>query len=78
MNTLLIIALAVAMPVYALLWHNQPAHPQKQESSWLEQELLRPRRIPLFHKSGPPPKAVPEARNSENEQWPSNTASISL
>jgi hypothetical protein len=28
MNTLLVITLTIALPVYALRWHNQPAHPQ--------------------------------------------------
>jgi len=32
MNTLMIITLSVAVPVYALLWHNQDAHPQKKGS----------------------------------------------
>jgi len=40
MNTLMIITFAVAAPVYALLWHNQDAHPQKEGSSKLERELL--------------------------------------
>jgi len=46
MNTLMIITFAVAAPVYALLWHNQDAHPQKEGSSKLERELLWPRRKP--------------------------------
>ena len=44
MNTLMIITLSVAVPVYALLWHNQDVHSQKEGSSRLERELLWPRR----------------------------------
>lgn len=32
MNTLLIITLAVAVPVYALLWHNQSARNQRENN----------------------------------------------
>jgi hypothetical protein len=36
MNTLLMITLAVALPVYALLWHNQPARTQRDKTSAIE------------------------------------------
>lgn len=36
MNTLLVITLAVAIPVYALHWHNQPARPQREKTSAIE------------------------------------------
>ena len=76
MNTFLIIAVAVGIPVYALLWHNQPARTQKEESSRLARELLWPRRNPRLHKLSPPRKAVTAARSNGNEQWLSNTTNI--
>jgi hypothetical protein len=36
MNTLLVITLAVAIPVYALLWHNQSVRTQKEKTSAIE------------------------------------------
>ena len=48
MNTLLIIALAVAMPVYALLWHNQPGRAQKEKAIAIENAftfLFNPSRL---------------------------------
>ena len=36
MNTLMIITLAVAIPVYALLWHNQPARTQCEKPRAIE------------------------------------------
>ena len=36
MNTLVVITLAVALPAYALLWHNQPAHTQEEKTSAIE------------------------------------------
>lgn len=36
MNTLLVITLAVAIPVYAVLWHNQPARAQKEKTTAIE------------------------------------------
>jgi hypothetical protein len=36
MNTLLVITLAVAIPVYALLWHNQPARTQGEKTTAIE------------------------------------------
>jgi hypothetical protein len=36
MNTLLVITLAVAIPVYALHWHNQPARAQKEKTTAIE------------------------------------------
>jgi hypothetical protein len=36
MNTLPIITLAVAIPVYALLRHNQPARTQKEKTTAIE------------------------------------------
>jgi len=39
MNTLLVITLAVALPAYALLWHNQPARTQKEKTSAVEAAL---------------------------------------
>lgn len=44
MSTLMIITLALATPVCALFWHNQDAHPQKDQSHSPERELLWPRR----------------------------------
>ena len=48
MNTLLIVALAVAMPVYALLWHNQPGRAQKEKAIAIENAftfLFNPSRL---------------------------------
>ena len=36
MNTLLVITLVVAIPVYALHWHNQPARAQSEKPSAIE------------------------------------------
>jgi hypothetical protein len=36
MNTLLVIALAVAIPVYALFWHNRPVRMQKEKTTAIE------------------------------------------
>ena len=36
MNTLLVITLAVAIPVYALHWHNQPARTQTDKTTAIE------------------------------------------
>ena len=36
MNTLLIITLAVAIPVYAMLWHNRPARTQQVNTTAIE------------------------------------------
>jgi hypothetical protein len=36
MNTLLAITLTIAVPVYALLWHNQPARAQKEKATAIE------------------------------------------
>lgn len=36
MNMLLTITLAVAIPAYALLWHNQPARTQKEKTTAIE------------------------------------------
>ena len=36
MNMLLVITLAVAIPVYALHWHNQPARTQKEKTTTIE------------------------------------------
>jgi len=39
MNTLMIITLTVGVSVYALCWHNQDAHSQKEKSQNPEREL---------------------------------------
>ena len=39
MNTLLVIMLVVAIPVYALHWHNQPARPQREKTTAIEVAL---------------------------------------
>lgn len=36
MNMLLVITLAVSIPAYALLWHNQPARAQKKKTTAIE------------------------------------------
>ncbi len=36
MNTLLVITLAIALPAYAVLWHNQPAHTQGEKTTAIE------------------------------------------
>ena len=46
MNTLMMITLTVGVSVYAVYWHNQDAHLNKQGSLKLERELLWPRRKP--------------------------------
>ena len=39
MNTLMIITLAAAIPVYALLWNNQPARTQRGKTTVIEAAL---------------------------------------
>jgi len=39
MNTFLMITLAIAIPAYALLWHNQPAQRQKEKATPIEAAL---------------------------------------
>jgi hypothetical protein len=39
MNTLLVITLAVALPAYALLWHNQPARTPREKTRAIEAVL---------------------------------------
>jgi hypothetical protein len=36
MNTFLVITLLVALPAYALLWHNQPARTQREKTRAIE------------------------------------------
>ena len=36
MNTLLLITLAIAIPAYALLWHNQPARTEREKTRAIE------------------------------------------
>ena len=36
MNTLVVITLAVALPAYALLWHNQPARTEREKTRAIE------------------------------------------
>ena len=39
MNTLLLITLAIAIPAYALLWHNQPARTEREKTRAIEAAL---------------------------------------
>jgi len=36
MNTLIVITFAVALPAYALLWHNQPARTEREKTRAIE------------------------------------------
>ncbi len=40
MNTLLVITLLVALPAYALLWHNQPARTQREKTRAIEAAFI--------------------------------------
>jgi len=54
MNPLLILLVAAETIVYALLWHNKPARPQKEESLNPERELLWSSRCARLRKPGQP------------------------
>lgn len=81
MNTLLIIILAFATPLYALLWHNQPARNQREKKiaieaaftlllnpSWLANTASRIVHLflPAFQEDGKPQSFMLTARQQSN------------
>lgn len=72
MNTLLITTLittlAVGIPIYAWVWDDQAARPQKGENANPERELLwekRPRQIHITHRAL---ETDPQTNDNKNEK----------